>query len=298
MGGKISYFLKEALRGVQRNLFMNLVGISTVFISLSIVGVYLVTTQSLNSLLHFWEERAEVVVFLREGGDKADHFRLQQQISEMPGVKEVLYVSKEEAWNDFTQDPGIRAELEELGFNPLPASFRVKLSQDISSLSTVEETLKRLSQLEGVEEVVQRETATRLIRTVQRLRLGILMVGLGLALAAVFTISNTIRLTIYSRRQEIEIMKFMGATNSFVRTPFLVEGALQGFIGGALTALVFYLVDWGWKNVASRALWGWEEFFPAWLNLFSLYMGMLIIFMGIVVGIFGSFISLRRYLKI
>jgi cell division transport system permease protein len=277
---------------------MNLVGISTVFISLSIVGVYLVTTQSLNSLLHFWEERAEVVVFLREGGDKKDHFLLQQQISRMPGVKEVLYVSKEEAWNNFTQDPGIRAELEELGFNPLPASFRVKFGQDISSLSTVEETLKRLSQLEGVEEVVQRETAKRLIRTVQRLRLGILMVGLGLALAAVFTISNTIRLTIYSRRQEIEIMKLMGATNSFVRTPFLVEGALQGFIGGALTVLVFYLVDWGWKNVASRALWGWEEFFPAWLNLFSLYMGMLIIFMGIVVGIFGSFISLRRYLKI
>ncbi len=298
MNRNFSYFLKEGLRSFKRNVFMNLVGISTVVISLAIVGVYMVASRNLNSLLELWEERAEVIVFLREGGTSKDHLRLQQRIAAIPGVKEVRYISKEEAWRNFARDPSIRAELEDLGFNPLPASFRVKLGRDISSAAVINASLERLSRLEGVEEVLQQETAKRLLRTVQRIRIGILLLGLGLALASVFIISNTVRLTIYSRRHEIEIMKLIGATNSFIRTPFLIEGAFQGFSGGVLTMILFFLIDWVWKNLTSRSIWGWESFFPSWISFFSLYLGVLIMVIGTAVGMFGSFIALRRYLKI
>jgi cell division transport system permease protein len=287
------YFFKSSGRSLARNSWMTIASISTVAISLLVLGVFLLLAVNVGVAAQHMESQIEVTAYLLDM--PRDHVqRLEQQVRSISGVSEVYHVSKDEAWerllewygNDRTFLAGWEEE------NPLRESFEIRAE----SPELVSEIAGRVAGLSGVEEVV---FGRELIEQILAITSAIRMVGtglmIGLALAAMFIIANTIRIAVFSRRREISIMRYVGATKWFIRWPFIIEGWVLGLIGGVVASSI---LAWGYY-LAVRYLLRVMPFWPLiapWPFLQQLALGMLGI--GSLIGIAGSALSLRRYLNV
>jgi cell division transport system permease protein len=300
-----SYFVRETISSFRRNWVMSLVAVSIIYISLLLVGAFFLTSSVLNTIVTSFEAKVSVQVFVKDSALPADIEALQTSIQHMPNVKSISYVTKDQALARFKERTKNSPQLvEQLRGNPLPASIEVALVdprqvqsvvnlivKDPNTAKVVKNPASPLtSDIRYGQNVVQNLfAATGIVRMFAAAFL-ILLLAVSLVL-----IGNTIRLAIYSRRREIGIMRLVGASNWFIRTPFLLEGVLQALIGSILAIITLlaaqaFIVPWLQENL---------KFLPVSIGgaTFAQLAGLLII-SGVVIGLLGSGTAVRRYLKV
>jgi cell division transport system permease protein len=292
---RIIFLVKEAFISLRRNLLIVAGAILAVFISLTLAFGALVVNEVLRINTLAWQEGVHVIAFLNDAGENGvpsdAHESLLADVGSWDEVENVFYVSKAEAWIEFQELFADQPELLEIDPTILPASLRIELV-DIELHSSVKFRLEQQTQT-----VRQVATAADSIEQLQSLSNILNVLGLGMAivlgLSAVVLIANTIRLAIYARRDEVSIMKLVGASNWFIRVPFLLEGMIEGVVGAALAVFTVWL---GATNLA-RAGEGFalfrldvgQDFFFRW--------GLLFLIFGAAAGVVGSLLGLSRYLR-
>lgn len=288
------FYLRETGRSLMRNRLMSLASMSTVALSLLILGLFLLGAVNLNHIAGTLENQVEVTAYLDDALSPADNEKLTEEVRNIPGVREATFVSKEEALERLKEQFGERRDLLTAveKNNPLRNAVEVRTltPQDVKPVVEELKKLPGVAKVSFKEEIIERLFAlTRAIR----------YVGLGIAIlliaGTVFLISNTIRLTVFARRREIAIMKLVGATDWFIRWPFLLEGICLGFIG-SLPALLLVARFYRWL---AANVYGTLPFIPLLspdevLGRLSL----LLMGLGILVGGLGSAISVRRFLRV
>jgi cell division transport system permease protein len=290
---RVGYFAKEALSSFRKNWVMSTAAVSTIMLTLLILGAFVVLVLNLNILIKGFESKVEVTVFLKETAAPGDVQNLQIEVVSWPEVSDVMYVSKEQALERLKQDLRDQPEmLEALAGNPLPASLEIKLETP----RAVDSVASRLKGKEPVDEIKYgREVVKKLFAFTAVLRwISVIVVSL-LSFASLVLISNTIRLAIFARRKEITIMRLVGATNWFIRWPFLFEGILQGFIGAVLAVIALYFANALFVERVGELI----RFLPfsfSRLIFIELMVGLALA--GVFIGAAGSSIALRKFLRV
>jgi cell division transport system permease protein len=282
---------REALLSFRRAPLLSVLSVTTIAFSLFTVGLFGLVAVNLREALRGLEERVEIVAFVLRGTPAEAIAVATQDISAFPEVQDVNYVSEEEALER------ARAELVEfrdayrdLQVNPLPASIEVRMKEGSRDAASVERVAQRLKGFGFIDDVrYGREWVQKLdyLRNVTGL-VG-LVIGLAFAAVAVVIIGVTIRLTILQRAREISIMRLVGATNWFIRGPFLLEGALKGLLGGLLSVVLCYAGYILFRDKSGGTLSGLLFFGPEQM--------VLIIVFGVLLGLGGSLVSVGRHLR-
>lgn len=288
----ILFFLSEAINGMRRSGLMIVISVITITVSLLIFGLVLLLSTNLNNLSQFMTSKLEIRVFLKDTITKRDRIQFQDRIRKMAKVDQVTFVSKDEAWVAFQKKyPSMK--LDDLtDSNPLPHALYVHL-QDHESLIRMAGYLKSFN--EYVDEVIYGDKIAKQIQSLARVSYyaGFSLVVL-LAFATLLIVMNTIRLTVIARQTEIEIMQLVGATNHFVRAPFLIEGVVIGVLGSVVAIAVLGPMYHYIVSVVSRSL----PFFPLVVDsviLGSIYGFLLLV--GVTLGSLGAYIGVSRSLR-
>ncbi len=290
------YFFGEALKSILRNGWMSLASIAVVAITLLILGSFMVLNRNVNEITRHIKEDVQIVLYVQEEATAAVQMELQQQLIAHPEMQEVRFVSKSEAMERLMDRLGDRAHLVEYHMNeesnPLRNSYelRTRIPEDIPQVAREIERYPGVDYVDygsGVVEPLFQFTGV--VRWV-----GLLFMG-GLAVTAVFLISHTIRLTVYIRRKEIMIMKYVGATEWFIRWPFIFEGLILGFVGALIP---IFIIQYSYQT---SVLWMQENiYFISMLPPEAVMQELvtLLIPLGMILGVVGSGISVRRFLKV
>lgn len=288
------YFVTESLHSIRRNGLMSVAALMTVALSLLILGIFTIMVMNLNNMASVLESQIQVTVYLQDSMKEVEIREIGTRITKLPGVTRVTFVGKDEAMTRFKQrlgtQQGLLAELGEA--NPLPNSFEVKVDKP----ERVKAVALAIAQLKGIEaarygqEVVEQLfSLTRVVRIFGT----VLIVFLGLA--ALFIIVNTIRLTVFARRREIGIMKYVGATDWFIRWPFIIEGVLLGSLGALISAALLTQL----YGVVTGQVYESLAFLPLLPQYpFLGYVNVFLLFAGIGIGVLGSMISVKKFLKV
>ena len=297
------YFIKESFKGFTRNLSTALGSIVTIFLSLLIIGVFLVGGFVIEKLVSSVENEVSITAYVADDASEADIQTVENYIKGLDGVASVSFTTKDQALEKFreTSTSDILDTLD--GQNPLPASIDVELSdpqlvEQVASTIWDNTTYKQIADApESMTESIKygQQTVDRLFTLTSYVRyIGIALVALLIFIAMVF-INNTIRLAILARRKEIAIMRLVGASNGFIRGPFLMEGALHAIIGSLLAVGCLELL----RTLALPKLQNALMFlnFDLSVNAF-LFIYAVLVGSGLLIGLLGSAFAMRRYLKV
>ena len=237
---RLRYIVEDALINIRRSGWGGLASIGTMAVSFVIVGIFLIITGNLGALVAEWKEQFQVTVFLEDGITGEQLALLRKRIQSERAVKGMTYTSKAEALQQFKRElQGKDSLLEGLGENPIPASLQLRVHEPYQTPEALKQLTASLSRVEGVEDVMYgQEWVDRLSGVIRLLRLLGLGVGLALGLASLLIVSNTIRLAVYARAEEIEVMRLVGASRLHVRAPFLLEGMIQGTLSAGLASRI------------------------------------------------------------
>ncbi|OGW50816.1 MAG: hypothetical protein A2078_12525 [Nitrospirae bacterium GWC2_57_9] len=245
-GYGLIYFISEAFRGLRANSLVNLLAVGTISMAMLIVGFFLLAFINLQSAVGRAGDRLEISVYLKEGLSLQEKDYLLLRLKAEPGVKKVTYLPKAEALAVLKSElKGQEALIQGLGENPLPDSYEVNIERRFAEADRIEGLAKKFSGFPGVEDVSYGKEGARLLTSVFKLiTYGGMALACLLGVSVVFIISNSVRLALYSRGQEIELMQWIGATRGFIQGPFLIEGIMLAMLGSALAigvlAAVFY----------------------------------------------------------
>jgi cell division transport system permease protein len=292
---RLNYFLSETAVNLKRNLLMTIAAISTVAISLLLLGGAQILQLVVANVTSTWEGKVEVSVFLRDDATEGELDALRSDLAEMPEIQSFTYVSKDQAYEEFKKLYADKPELYEvLPKDSLPASFRIALI----NASDAEAVAARIEGSPGIDSVnFGGDIIRRLLQVNTLLRAVTLGMSAVLMIAAAALIANTIRLAIFARREEISIMKLVGATNWFIRIPFMFEGVFAALTG----ALVSSIVVLGANELFFSKMGDFLAFlgpvfsFSAWEITKVL---LILVVGGVGVGLFGSALALRRFLEV
>jgi cell division transport system permease protein len=282
------YFAKEAITGLTRNSLMSLTALLTITLSLIIFGCFYIVLSNSSRVAEQAKGLLEIRVYLK---DDADPVALYQKITKLPGVKEARYVSKIEGakW----LEKAFKMEgLYEVTENPLPNSIYIKLENNVK----VRTLVKRLQKLPGVDEVFYSKTFVEFMLIVVQI-VWVLGISLTVIMGIVVTyiIVNAIRITVFARRKEIEIMKLVGATDWFIRWPFLLEGMILGVVGSLLALIILtkgYHLLYNYVHAATPVIPLLRE------HTITSGLAMIIPATGVVFGAIGSMMSMKKFLRI
>lgn len=283
------YFLREALKGLVRNRLMTLTAMGIITIGLFLFGMFFLITANFRYFTTLAWEEVEIRVFLEPAARNPE--AVGHKLAALPGVAKVTFISKAEGAAALERMLG-QKNLFLSGENPLPDAYTLKLTETADP----KEVTRLASDIPGVEEVVFGRDFVEFLQMINHFTLVVGLIFLILtALAVLYIVANTIQLTVYARRKEIEIMKLVGATDSFVRWPFLLEGVILGLLGAGLA--VFLLTE-AYAFLVQR-LGLYRRFLPLRADQELKVQLMIVLFvMGLFFGSFGSRISLKRYLKV
>jgi cell division transport system permease protein len=277
---------------LRRNGLVAFAAISTTFIALLLVGLALLTQREVNLIVESTGGKVEVSVYLQDGISTAQQQAISDKLTSMPEVASVEYESKEAACARFKQLFADQPDLiNNLDCNALPASFRVKL-KDPEQFGVI---AARLQGQPGIEKIVdQHDVLDKVFRVTGVFRQGVLIVGVLMLISAGILIANTVRMGLFARRKEIGIMKLVGATNWFIRIPFLIEGIVEGLIGAGLAIAVLFAL----KTFFINPLYGKITFLP-WVQTQDVIWTIpWLLGSGVLVALVASFIGMRRFLDI
>ena len=294
MFSSLSYFWGETFRSLFRNRFMAIASVLTVTLSMFILGVFLSAVLNINHMASYLENQVEMTVYLKDGLTTDQVMGIGKYLKAQPGMKEIKFTNKDQAMKDFRERMGDQQGLlDAINGNPLPASYQMSF-QTPEQLKTAAEVVAKYQGVETVQ--YGKDIIEQLYNVAQVIRLSGIVLIIFLAGAELFIISNTIRLTVFARRREIQIMKYVGASNGFIRWPFLFEGMVIGFLGSGFASLILWE---GYKTVVSEMAAAGLIFIPMIpLWPFMGYTTLIILAAGIVIGVMGSAISLRKYMKV
>lgn len=288
------YFIKEVYTSFKRNIWMTLASIFTVVLSLFILGFFSIVILNLNKMADTLESQVQISVYLKDDLSQEEIDETKETLSKIGGLQDIKFTTREEAMENFKKRLGDQQFLLDAldDTNPLPDSFSLTVTSP-QQIKTIADTVVALDSVESAsysQDIINHLfNLTHLIRLIG-VALIILLTG-----AAIFIISNTIRLTVFARRKEIAIMKYVGATDWFIRWPFLLEGICLGFIGGGLATIFLYIV----YNQVTQEIYEAMAFFPLIpQHPFINYISLAILVAGIIIGALGSTISLKRFLKV
>lgn len=282
------------MKNVSRNKLMSVASVTTTFLTLFILGVFLILTINVNAWAEQIARDCQIQVFIDENCTDEQYDQIGQQIQKISGVSSIEKCTKEQIFNE------VKAKLEKKGSasvlvglendNPYRDSFKVSLKD----LNLTEQVSQKIAKIQGVANITDfQETAGIIYSISESIKNFSLWVIIVLGVISAFIISNSIKVSVFSRRKEIHIMKYIGATNWFVRWPFLVEGMVVGFYGALIAFGVIWLVYWRlYSSISIQFL----QLVPfnamAWVLIGSF------LIVGIVIGFVGSLISIRKHLKV
>lgn len=304
MAINVGYFIKEAVTNFSRNWVMSLGAVITIYLSLLLVGVSMVAGAVIGDIVRDLEDKVSIQIFIKDGAATEDVQALQSFVRSDPLVKSVEYTSKDEALDRFREQWAASGEIMDvLERNPLPASLDVELNDPrqveamVDKIRTSELFLNVVDRPEEPERSLAygEEIIEDLFAFTGMMRIASVVFIVMLASVSLIFISNTIRLAIHARRKEIGIMRLVGASNWFIRTPFLLEGVIQSLIGAflaiaTLTAMYFLLIP----RIKEALL-----FLPINITEATMvHLSLVLIAAGIAIGLVGSGVALRRYLRV
>lgn len=301
---RFSFFLSEAFGSMRRNWVMAMAAVITVFISTAILGAVLVTRDNLNQGATNLKNRVMIEVFVKDEATPEQTQALERKIQGMNDVKSYKYISKEEALRRFRERFGERI-VANLPINPLPASYeiQVKNADRVDSVAQQFFNDPMVDNDPGTHNGVKyaRETVRKMLGTISLIEKGMWVTTAIFAAAAVLLISTTVRLSIFARRREVEIMRLVGATNWFIRWPFVLEGFITGLVGAMLAAAFVWVGNWGIANwiQSSQIDFLSLRVFRMWWQGGTWPLGLMpsLAILGALLGAVGSLVALRRYLK-
>lgn len=285
----IVYFFKEAFKSLVRNKWMSIASIGAVAAALIILGSFSLLSVNFDHILKDVESQVEVTAYLKDSVDSEEISKIDREMSNISGVKEVEFVSKNDAWKSFKKQMG--EELLEGMDNPLPNSFKIRVDNP-KNVATVAGEIQKFPEMDKVK--YGKGVVDKLFNTIYWIRWIGIVVMVVFAAISIFIISNTIRLTVFARSREIKIMKYIGATDWFVRWPFLIEGMVLGLLGSAIAVGILaagydYIYFQVKLNLPMISLIPIKKFYNHGLG--ALLVGMLI-------GTLGSGFSLKRFLRV
>lgn len=295
-GASLRYLIKEGFKNTWTNRMMTIASICVLLSCLVLIGSASMIFLNINAVVDRIEDENVIMVYISDKADDTAIQRMGAELSSISNVAKVEFVAKEDAWNDqlkTMEDAQAKFFTEVSDKIPLPDAYKVT----VSDLTQFSKTVAAIKQLDNIDTIRQNTDLAKKLDTISR-GVTIIAVAIIAVLFAIslFIISNTIKLTVYSRRLEISIMKSVGATNSFVRLPFIVEGVIIGVLSGVLSLGVV----WG---VYVFAIQQFSELFttmriePLGFAGYAWYMLGAFILIGIVSGVGGSLITMRRYLN-
>lgn len=291
----IKYFFKDAFKSIKRNKTLSIASVATVAATFFILGIVALTLVNVNKAVNDVGSKVEARIYLKDDITSEEKAKLEKTLKDTEGVLSVKLESKEQALENLKDQLGDDTGSITAGFdkkNPLPVSYIVRV-KDPKSIDNVVEAIK---DIKGIEKI---KDAREIIDKVTKITDAVTMAGIGASiifiLVSVFLIGNTIKITVFSRKREIGIMKYVGATDWFIRWPFVIEGMILGILGSLISLLLVYL----------GYLWG-QNCFQEYLMGFNFVSNMYIlktlswefILGGMFIGSLGSIISMRKFLKV
>ncbi len=288
--------LRESLKSLGRNTWMTFASISAVTVTLILVGVFMVIMLNLNNMASKAEKEVEIKVLVELTANQDQKNKLEKEIKEISEISSVNYSSKDEELKNLIESLGEEGKSFSMfdQENPLNDAFIVKTSDPHDTPKAA----KKIEKLAHTYKVTYgQEEVSRLFNVVGVARnVGIVLI-IGLLFTAMFLISNTIKITIFARRKEIEIMKLVGATNWFIRWPFFIEGLLLGICGSIIPiAILLGTYDQAVQWIAPKVQGSFIELLP--YNPFVFQISAILVLIGAIIGVWGSLTSIRKFLKV
>jgi len=289
------YFVRQAMRNMVENRLVHLIGLGTMVIAFLMFDAFILIFVNLNSWTQEQGRSLTMSIYFKGEPERAVIENIKKELLQYP-VSITDFISKDDALKSLREQLGEKAGLlDGLGENPLPASLEIVLSRDVSGDSLPYELKTRLERIHGIDEVqYSQEWVERFQAIMGAVKIIGLVFGGLLFLAALFIITNTVKLTIYSRKDEIEILKLVGATNRFVKIPFLIEGSIQGFLGGSVALIVLFLVYVAIITKVDLSI----GFASLDIIFLSPQFILLLLLMSSIIGFIGSTVSLGRFFRI
>lgn len=291
----IEFVLQETAANIYRNRLQMLAAISTVAVTLMILGSFVFSIANLTRVAGNLPSQFEITVHLKDNVTRDQRFELRKKLTALPGVTSITFRSKDEVYKQLKRWLGSSVDLSGIEKNPQTDEYRVRI-EDIAETKQVVGAITKLQrggQSRIIDEVVAApEAAKKLAHLIGFLRLFGTVVTLLLVGATALIVSNALRLTIHARRREIRIMQLVGATNWFIRGPYVLEGMFHGLIGAAIACLVV--------QIGGSYLCGTIQRLVPFMGVWETSGGILamLIALGVLLGAAGSFISIRRFLKV
>jgi cell division transport system permease protein len=291
----ITLFFKRALDDIFKNRFLNLVTIITISLSILIASAFTLFFVNTSDIINSWKKGLRIMAYLKPGIDNGGLKDLKLAIQALDGVDNIQFISKQEALSRLKAQMAHQASLfENLTQNPLPDSIEIRMTAATDSWQNIDSLAAQIEALPQIDEVEYGQRwVGRFAQIISLFRLAGYAMGTLFFMATIFIVANTIRLVIYSRRDEVEIMRLVGATDNFIKIPFYFEGLIQGALGALIGLVMLYIA---FIFVSSNVEKG---FFPGLFRFHFLSPTVLlaILMISMLVGWLGCFISLKQFLK-
>lgn len=283
---RVSYYWREAIAGLKRAKLMSFLSVSSITAALFILGSFLLVTINFQRAIDQIKGKFEIQAFLLDNIVNSQALVIGSRIRDIAGVEGTVYISKQEALKQFRQELSGKADLlNAIETNPLPQSFKIRVRPDFRDPESINEIAGKIQKIAGIEDVEYGKAwLSRLYRVVRLLMLIDFSLMIIVSLASVMVVFNTIQLTLYARRQAIEIMKLVGADGAHIRRPFLLEGMLQGLAGSLAGLTLLYLA---YRLLSSH------------FDMFGFFTGQQLLGLlafGVCLGGLGSFIAVQKFL--
>jgi cell division transport system permease protein len=292
MARRTSYFFRETSAGLKRNGLVAFAAVSSVFVSLFLLGAALLVGREVNLLVEATTAKVEVSVFLKDAISESQIAHLQETLNDMPEVSTVTFESRDQAFTRFKEIfANQQALVQNVTADAMPQSFRVKL-EDPEKFAVVN---ARLAGQPGIDKVVdQRNILKRLFAVTHVLQFGAYVAALIMLVSAAALIGNTVRMAVFARRKEIGIMKLVGATNWFIRVPFLIEGTVEGLLGAGAAIVGLFVIKVLFVDPLRNNI----GFMPLVQTSDVLFTVPFLLLAGVLVAVIASLIAMRRFLEV
>jgi cell division transport system permease protein len=292
---RLAYFTRETLISLRRNLLMTFAGVMTVAVSLFLFGGILLVSRTVDHGTNKWKHGVQLEVFMKVDATQEQTDNVAKMLNDDPNVKSVRFLDHRDAYNEFKRlfaDQPVLVESEPSDGSGLPESFRVApLSAELTSVVG-----SAFENVPGVDTInTPAKSVKTLLNVTKWIRWAFFVLAGVLLASSLFLIVNTIRLATFARRREIEVMKLVGASNWFVRVPFMAEGLVQGAIGAGLAVGLVYFLKWLITNLLKNQHSLLQPFYASSHDV--VVIGALVLCIGAGIGVIGSMIGLRRFLE-
>lgn len=293
-GNRFFYYIREGINSIFNHGFMSFASVCIIVACLIIMGSFTLLALNVDTVIDTMESQNEIMAFINDSFTREKALAIGPLIQQIPNVERVVFITREEAWEDFTdtyENPGF---FEGLDASVIPDRYEVYL-EDISLMTETQEAVANvagITKVNAARTIAQGFVKIRNIVTI----VSVVLVAV-LFIVSLFIMSNTIKLTTFERREEIAIMKMVGATSAFIRWPFMVQGLILGLIG----SMVSFLMEWGVYQVLTEKLISGSGFaFLTFLPFSQVAIPLLAAFaaVGLGVGTIGSLIAIKNYLKV